>query len=242
MIKFWNFKTLSNQSKDDEGNENYEKENLLYIDGEIAPESWWGDEVTPMLFKEELNQVEGDLTVWINSPGGDVVAGSQIYTMLKEHKGDITVKIDGMAASAASVIAMAGDKVCMSPTAMMMIHNVSSFAFGNKNELAKVIMVLKEFEEAIINAYEQKTGMERAKIAKMMDNETWMNARKAIELGFADEMLYSNNSDKVQNKEGYSFSSASYISKLSAKMTVPCNDLSKNKIKDFEKRLNLLRR
>lgn len=107
--KFWNW---------------MDDENTLYLDGYIAQESWFGDEVTPKLFKDELVNRNGDITIWINSPGGDVFAASQIYTMLKEYNGKVTVRIDGIAASAASVIAMAGDTVEMSPTSMMMIHNV----------------------------------------------------------------------------------------------------------------------
>ena len=129
------------------------------------------------------------MTVWINSPGGDCFAASQIYTMLVDYKGPVTVKIDGIAASAASVIAMAGTRVLMAPTAMMMIHNPATMAFGDEGEMQKAIEMLAEVKESIINAYEIKTGMQRAKISRLMDAETWMNAKKAIELGFADDML-----------------------------------------------------
>lgn len=131
----------------------------------------------------------GDITLWINSPGGDCIAAAQIYNMLMDYKGNVTVKIDGIAASAASVIAMAGTKVIMSPVSMLMIHNPMTMAMGDTKEMEKAISMLSEIKESIINAYEVKTGMSRAKIARLMDAETWMDAHKAMELGFADEML-----------------------------------------------------
>ena len=161
----------------------------LYLDGTIAAESWLDDDVTPKLFKDELTSGDGDIVVWLNSPGGDCVAASQIYTMLMEYRGDVTVKIDGIAASAASVIAMAGTKVLMAPTSLMMIHNPASIAIGGTEEMQKVIAMLDETKECIINAYEIKTSLSRAKISHMMDGETYMNANKAVELGFADGIL-----------------------------------------------------
>ena len=145
--------------------------------------------MTPQLFKEELKSGTGDITLWINSPGGDCIAAAQIYNMLMDYKGNVTVKIDGIAASAASVIAMAGTKVIMSPVSMLMIHNPMTMAMGDTKEMEKAISMLSEIKESIINAYELKTGMSRAKIARLMDAETWMDAHKAMELGFADEML-----------------------------------------------------
>lgn len=116
------------------------------------------------------------------------MAAAQIYNMLKEYSGDVTIKIDGLAASAASVIAMAGDKVVMSPVAMMMIHNPSTVAFGDRVDMQKAMAMLDEVKESIINAYEIKTGMSRTKLAHMMDAETWMDARSAVDLGFADDV------------------------------------------------------
>lgn len=179
MRKFWNF------SKAEDG------EHILRLDGEIASESWWGDEVTPKMFMGELEKCSGsNITVWINSPGGDVVAGSQIYTALKEHKGQVTVKIDGIAASAASVIAMAGNFVYMSPTSLLMIHDPMTIAMGDEGAMEQAIAILRECKESIINAYSLKTGISRAKISRLMSDETWMNAKKAVELGFADKVLY----------------------------------------------------
>lgn len=141
------------------------------------------------MFKDELYAGSGPITIWINSPGGDCIAASQIYSMLMDYKGEITVKIDGIAASAASVIAMAGTKVIMSPTALMMIHNPSTTSSGDHQVMTKAIELLEEVKESIINAYEIKTGLSRTVLSHMMDAETWMNAKKAVELGFADSIL-----------------------------------------------------
>ena len=162
---------------------------MLELYGTIAEESWFDDDVTPQLFRDELFAGNGPVTIWINSPGGDCVAASQIYAMLMDYKGDVTVKIDGVAASAASVIAMAGTKVLMAPTALMMIHNPATLAIGDSAEMQKAIEMLSEVKESIINAYEIKTNMRRSKLSQLMDAETWMNANKAIEYGFADGIL-----------------------------------------------------
>ena len=185
MKKFWNWK--SRKIRDQAGEEVSER--VLFLNGTIAEESWFDDDVTPELFREELNAGQGNITVWINSPGGDCVAAAQIYNMLMDYKGDVTVKIDGIAASAASVIAMAGTKVLMSPVSMMMIHNPATIAFGDTAEMQKAINMLAEVKESIMNAYEIKTGMSRTKISHLMDAETWMDAHKAVELGFADDIL-----------------------------------------------------
>ena len=165
---------------------------MLTLNGTIAEESWFDDDITPQLFKDELNSGTGDITVWINSPGGDCVAAAQIYNMLMDYKGNVTVKIDGIAASAASVIAMAGTEVLMSPVSTMMIHNPATVAMGDHNEMQKAIEMLNEVKESIINAYEIKTGLSRAKLSHLMDSETWMNANKAVELGFADGIIARN--------------------------------------------------
>ena len=162
----------------------------LYLDGVIAESSWFDDDVTPAAFKADLLAGAGPITIWINSPGGDCVAAAQIYNMLMEYPGDVTVKIDGIAASAASVIAMAGTRVLMSPVSTMMIHNPLTVAIGDSEEMRKAIQMLDEYKESIINAYEIKTGLSRAKLSHLMDAETWMNANKALELGFCDEILY----------------------------------------------------
>ena len=152
--KFWNWKKVKNQEME-------VTERILELNGTIAEESWFDDDVTPQLFKDELNAGSGDITVWINSPGGDCVAAAQIYNMLSNYKGKVTVKIDGIAASAASVIAMAGDTVLVSPVSMLMIHNPATLAWGDHAEMQKAIDMLSEVKESIINAYVLKTGLSR---------------------------------------------------------------------------------
>ena len=175
------------------------EERTLFLNGTIAEESWFDDDITPQLFKDELMSGSGDITVWINSPGGDCVAAAQIYNMLMDYKGNVTVKIDGIAASAASVIAMAGTKVLMSPVSMLMIHNPMTVAMGDTAEMQKAIEMLGSVKDSIINAYEIKTGLSRAKLSHLMDAETWMDATKAMELGFADEiMTRSDSSEEVE--------------------------------------------
>lgn len=179
--KFWQWKNQVER--------NEQEERVLELYGTIAEESWFDDDVTPMMFKNELFSGKGPITIWINSPGGDCIAASQIYAMLMDYPDEITIKIDGIAASAASVIAMAGTKVLMAPTALMMIHNPATITMGDHEDMQRAIEMLNEVKESIINAYEIKTGASRVKLSHLMDAETWMNANKAIELGFADELL-----------------------------------------------------
>lgn len=181
---------------------------MLELNGTIAEESWFDDDITPRMFKDELFSETGPITIWINSPGGDCIAASQIYSMLMDYKGDVTIKIDGIAASAASVIAMAGTKVLMSPTALMMIHNPSTTAFGDHRDMAKAIELLDEVKESIINAYVIKTNKSRAVLSHLMDDETWMNANKAIELGFADGIL--EDTKKITQADSYQFSTREF--------------------------------
>ena len=182
MKKFWNW---TNQAQ----TETTPAMRTLHLNGTIAEESWFDDDVTPQLFREELESGTGDITIWINSPGGDCVAAAQIYNMLMDYKGSVTVKIDGIAASAASVIAMAGTEVLMSPVGMLMIHNPMTVAMGDADEMEKAIEMLGSVKESILNAYEIKTGLSRARLAHLMDAETWMDANKALELGFIDGIL-----------------------------------------------------
>ena len=165
-------------------------ERTLRLEGAIAEESWFDDEITPKIFRQELFDGDGPITVWINSPGGDCVAAAQIYNMLMDYPHDITVKVDGLAASAASVIAMAGTRVIMTPVSLLMIHNPLTVAMGDSEEMRKAIQLLDEVKESILNAYEIKTGLSRARLSHLMDGETWMNAKKALELGFCDEIAF----------------------------------------------------
>lgn len=183
MKRFWNWLTPENADPNTTG------VRVLSINGEIAAETWFDDDVTPQIFASELNAGTGDVVVWLNSPGGDVVAAAQIYNMIAAYPGTVTVNIDGVAASAASVIAMAADVVSMSPVSMMMIHNPATFAVGDKQELSRALDMLDSVKESIINAYQLKTGLSRAKLSKLMDQETWMDARAALDLGFADQIL-----------------------------------------------------
>lgn len=203
------------------------EERTLFLNGTIAEESWFDDDVTPQLFKDELMSGSGDITVWINSPGGDCVAAAQIYNMLMDYKGNVTVKIDGIAASAASVIAMAGTKVLMSPVSMLMIHNPMTVAMGDTAEMQKAIEMLGSVKDSIINAYEIKTGLSRAKLSHLMDAETWMDATKAMELGFADEIMTRSDSSEDVEPPAVSmlYSKANVINslmdKIAAKCTIP---------------------
>ena len=178
MKKFWNW------IHDDGGGR------VLRLEGPIDSENFWGDEITPQMFREDLEAEDGDVTVWINSPGGNVFAAAEIYTMLKDYAGKVTVKVASLAASAASVVAMAGDTVQMSPTALLMLHDPSTVAMGNARDMEKAIAALNEVKESIVNAYAAKSGLRRGRIADLMSAETWLNAKKAVELGFADEVLY----------------------------------------------------
>ena len=223
-------------------------ERTLFLNGTIAEESWFDDDVTPQLFRDELNAGNGDITVWINSPGGDCVAAAEIYNMLMNYNGNVTIKIDAIAASAASVIAMAGTKVIMSPVSMMMIHNPATAAFGDSADMQKAIAMLDEVKESIINAYEIKTGLSRAKLSHLMDAETWMDANSAIEMGFADEVMQRNASDNIEvPKVSMVFSQAavtnSLMDKLSAKCRIQPKSEPTNKVSadSLMERLNLMK-
>ncbi|MEE0505344.1 MAG: Clp protease ClpP [Ruminococcus callidus] len=250
MKKFWNF--IQNEDT---------SETELLFNGPISEDTWWGDEVTPALFRDELAKVSGNLTVWLNSPGGDVFAASQIYSMLKSHKGKVTVKIDGIAASAASVVAMAGDETLIAPTALMMIHDPSTCAMGNKADMEKAIILLDEVKESIINAYETKSHLSRNKIAKLMSDETWLNAKKAHEMGFVDGILFAEkkksvpekgtepdkkepDEEKTEKEDSLTAMTYSKLKNLSAflsKVSASAEPVKGTPIDQLEKRLSLLK-
>lgn len=186
--KFWQFKNATGGSE-------------LIIDGVIASESWFDDEVTPKEFREELSRHSGNITVRINSPGGDVFAGVAIYNMLAEHSGEVTVKVDGLAASIASLIAMAGDKIVMLPGSMMMVHQPWTFAAGNADDLEEVIESLKKIGESMTPIYATRTGLSEERVNELLKAETWMTANDAVELGFADEAVEAKTtiSDSIKN-------------------------------------------
>jgi ATP-dependent Clp protease protease subunit len=182
-VRFWNFTVA-------------EEDVELRISGDIVDDDmawlyeWFGETATsPNAFRNELKKHNGKkITLWIDSYGGDVVAAAGIYHALREHKGKVTVKIDNKAMSAASVIAMAGDTIEMSPMSLLMIHNPWTGVRGEAKDMRHTADVLDTIKDSIINAYQLKTGLKRADIADMMDAETWMSAKTAVEKGFADSI------------------------------------------------------
>jgi len=237
-MPFWKF--IVNQATETEP-ENVE----LRIEGDIIDDDeawlyeWFGmPSTSPNAFKEELSQFKGkDITVWIDSYGGSVFAAAGIYNALKEHDGKITVKIDSKAMSAASVIAMAGDEVLMSPMAVMMIHNPLTAAYGNMHDLRKVADILDTIKESIVNAYALKTGRSRSKISQMMDDETWMSANVAVKEGFADGILYQE--DKPQVADVAAFSRLAIVNSANRSMQDIMKIVSKQKQQDEKERLLL---
>lgn len=182
MKRFWKFSNeVSSAGKE------------LYIDGVISDESWWGDEATPQQLREELQKFANGqpLTVVLNSVGGDVFAGLAMYNALRELDSEVTVRVDGLAASIASVIAMAGDNIIMSPGSMMMVHRPSTIAWGNAEEMQKTIELLETIEESIFPIYADRTGLSIEQVTELVNAETWMSAEKAVELGFADSLAKS---------------------------------------------------
>ena len=232
MKKFWNW------ARD----ETAPDARVLRLEGTIAEESWFDDDVTPAAFKGELFSETGPVTIWINSPGGDCVAAAQIYNMLMDYPGDVTVKVDGIAASAASVIAMAGTRVLMSPVSTMMIHNPLTVAMGDTEEMRRAIQMLDEVKESIINAYEIKTGLSRTRLSHLMDAETWMNANKALELGFCDEIMFQRQEAEPDAEDSFLYSRRAVtnclLNKLKARAPKP---ESRVRAADLEKRLALLK-
>lgn len=158
--------------------------------GDISDVSWWGDEITPTQFKSDLDDM-GDvenIDVYINSGGGDVFAGYAIYNMLMRHKAKKTVYIDGLAASIASLIAMAGDEIIMPANSMMMIHNAWSVVMGNANDLREMAEQLDKVDGLLADTYVKRTGLDVDEIKEMMANETWLTGAEAYEKGFATQL------------------------------------------------------
>lgn len=241
MNKFWNW--VKNEDTD---------ERELRLDGVIVDDDFWAwimDGVSAKAFRRELNSADGDITVRINSEGGDCFAAAAIYTMLKDYgksKGIVTVKIDGIAASAASVVAMAGDTIEISPVGMIMIHNPWLWTQGDAEEMRAAAKFLDDVKETIINAYETKTKLPRDEISRLMDDETWLHAKKAVELGFADKIMFAENQttdDLVANmssrRQVMNCTAGTIKAKLAAqKKSTPDNRVDAAQL---HKRLNLLR-
>jgi ATP-dependent Clp protease protease subunit len=177
-MKFWNFK----------GSGDKRAELLLY--GDISERTWFGDEVTPKQFKADLDALGdiAELDIYINSGGGDVFAGFAIYNMLKRHAAKKTVYVDGLAASIASVIAMAGDKIIMPENAMLMIHNAWANVRGNKAKLRKIADEMEKMDGLLADTYMSRSGKGKDDIVALMDAETWFTAAEAVEAGLADEI------------------------------------------------------
>ncbi len=203
------------------------QESRLYIEGEIVAGSsgynWWSDSPQTGFhdFRRELADC-GPVTVYINSPGGDVFAGAAMYAALTEHPHKVTVKIMGIAASAASVVAMAGDETLISPVGYLMVHDPWSFIAGNARELEHEAQVLREIGEGIVNAYTRKTGKSTDEIKKLLEAETYMNAQSAIENGFcdglftadADPAAYAQASAPAAQMRGRDYTPAAYMARL----------------------------
>lgn len=182
-------------------------------------------------------------------------AASQIYTMLRNHKGKVTVKIDGIAASAASVVAMAGDETYIAPTAMLMIHDPSTVAMGNRADMEQAIRLLDEVKESIINAYETKSHLSRTKIAKLMTDETWLNAKKAKDMGFVDGILFADSKrmpvpdepeepeepEKEDNLTAMTYSPSTTIDTFLTKVSATAAPNKGVPVDQLEKRLALLK-
>lgn len=214
--KFWNF-----IKKDASTGE-------LQLYGEIADSTWWGDEVTPKDFKADLDAL-GDIStldVYINSPGGDVFAGQAIYSMLKRCKAQVNVYVDGLAASAASLVAMSGDKIIMPENAMMMIHNAWTIVQGNANDLRKQADAMDKVDASIKTAYLSKASdLTQDKLSEMMDAETWLSAQEAVDMGLADEIEDAKN--YAASLRGRLFNAYKHVPEdlpLRAKQSVPTQD------------------
>lgn len=190
---------------------------------------WFGIESTsPNSVNKEIEEANGDdLEVEINSGGGSVFAGSEIYTALKSYPGNVVVKIVGLAASAASVIAMAGKKVLMSPTAQMMIHNVSSRQHGDYRDMEHMAEILKNANQTIANAYRIKSGMDQNELLKLMDKETWLTAQQAQEYKLIDEVMFESN--QLVASYGSGLLPQSVIDKIRNTVEHPSRSLKENK-------------
>lgn len=190
---FWTFRAAAE--------ENAAPELILY--GDIASETWWGDEVTPRQFTEELDALGAvpEIVVRINSGGGDVFAANAIYTRLKDNAAKITVKIDGWAASAATIVAMAGDVIEIPGNGVFMVHDPSMGLLGyfNEADLVKLTDEIKVIKQSIVNGYALKTGKPADEIASIMAAETWYDGKQAVEAGFCDKLMFEDAETTVEN-------------------------------------------
>lgn len=190
---FWSFQAAAE--------ENAAPELILY--GDIASESWWGDEVTPKQFTEELSALGNvaEIVVRINSGGGDVFAANAIYTRLKDNPAKITVKVDGWAASAATIVAMAGDVIEIPGNGVFMVHDPKMGVLGyfGEADFVKLSDELKVIKQSIVNGYALKTGKTTEEIAAIMAAETWYDGKQAVDAGFCDKLMFEEADTTVEN-------------------------------------------
>lgn len=210
----------------------------VVIEGVISSEEWWGDEFTPDMVREELAQANGQpIRVIINSVGGEVFAGAAIYNALLQYEGRKTVRVDGVAASMASVIAMVGDEIYMSPGSTMMVHRPLVGAYGNVQDLQKAIEMLEAIEETIVPIYQERTGLSKEEVFDLLDKETWMSADKAVELGFADQLVKQDTSsaiDKITamlSNEKFAYSMSAMHKSLKAYAGAPKEETNVEEVK-----------
>ncbi len=208
--KFWIFNELS------------EAQAELFLFGVLSNETWWGDEITPKLFADDLKALESvkEIIVRINSPGGDVFAAIAISGMLRDSPARIIAQVDGLCASAATLVMANADHVRVSPESMIMIHDPMSYASGTAEDMDKAAAFLRKAKESILDVYERRTGIDRAELSRMMADETWMNGAEAVNLKFADE-LTENVAGAAARFTAASWSMAELRASVAAKMKKP---------------------
>lgn len=185
----------------------------------IGYDPWTGDGVTAKRISAALRAMNGaDVTVNINSPGGDMFEGLAIYNLLREYQGNVTVNVIGIAASAASIIAMAGDTIKIGQSAFLMIHNCWVVVAGNKNELREAADTIDPFDKALGSVYSSRTGLDADAISKLMDAETFLAGSAAVDQGFADALL---TSDQITERSGDTTSAARALDTALAKSGMP---------------------
>lgn len=196
-------------------------------------EDFFSDGFTARRMSAALRSIgERDVVVSINSPGGDFFEGATIYNLLREHKGKVTVKIPGLAASAASLIAMAGDRILVSEIGFLMIHNAWGIVIGNRNDMRKAAETFDVFDSAMADVYAARTGFDRSEIAKMMDSDTWLNASNAIEKGFADELMPAKS---IEDAEGSKDKKAMAVARRKVEMALAQQGFSRKEREDIFK-------
>lgn len=192
---------------------------------DVIGADYWGDGVTASRIAGALRSLDGaDVTVNINSPGGDMFEGLAIYNLLREYKGKVTVKVLGLAASAASVIAMAGDEVQIGRGAFLMIHNCWVYAMGNRHDLAQIAADMEPFDKAMGDIYSARSGLSLADVSAMMDGETYIGGSDAVEKGFADRLL---SADEIADDDDSPSAALRKLDALLAKTDTPRSERRK---------------